>query len=237
MSTRMRQWSSIGRAILTLLMVGALAAPVFAAGSQEGAEQEQSLSYNLVNELGGIDPGLAVGLDQSRVNYSLFEGLVKIDPELNIVPGVAERWDISDDGRTYTFYLREDATWSDGESVTAEDFEWSWLRVIDPATASAGVGDYFILENAEAYNNGQATRDEVGVEAIDDRTLEVTLAAPSPVFLQDLIDQVFLPVRRDVVEQDPEGWSTRPDIFIGNGPFTLEAWRPRDAIVVRKNEN
>ena len=225
------------RGILNMALATIGIPSILAGGGQEDAAPEQTLSYNLVNELGSVDPGLATGVDQSKVNYALFEGLVKIGPELNVVPGVAERWDVSADGLVYTFHLRDEARWSDGEAVTSRDFVWSWLRSLDPATASRNVNDFFSIKNAAAYNRGEASRDDVGVAALDDRTLQVTLATPSLLFLQELLDQSFLPVRQDVVEQDPERWSTRADIFIGNGPFVLEDWRPRDAIVVTKNEN
>ena len=142
------------RCILSMALATIGIPSILAGGGQEDAAPEQTLSYNLVNELGSVDPGLATGVDQSKVNYALFEGLVKIGPELNVVPGVAERWDVSADGLVYTFHLREEARWSDGEAVTSRDFVWSWLRSLDPATASRNVNDFFSIKNAEAPTTG-----------------------------------------------------------------------------------
>ena len=126
-------------------------------------------------EPGSLDPATSTGLEELRIVMALFEGLMRVDAEsARAIPGLAERHEISTDGLVYTFHLRTNAVWSTGEPITASDFVYSWLRVLNPATASEYAGQLFYLKNAEPYYNG-TIRDasQVGVRAVEDRTLRV----------------------------------------------------------------
>jgi len=132
-----------------------------------------------------LDPGLIAGEVEGNVVVNIFEGLTEYDPkDSHPVPAVASRWEISKDGRTYTFYLRKEAKWSDGTPVTAKDFEYAWKRALSPATASRYAFILYYLKNGQAYNEGKVKDAlQVGVQAVDDATLKVTLENPTPFFL------------------------------------------------------
>jgi oligopeptide transport system substrate-binding protein len=152
-----------------------------------------------------------------------------------IDPGVAERWEISPDALHYTFHLRNDALWSNGDPVTAEDFLYAWKRALTPETASEYVYQLYYIRGAKDFNEGK-TKDfsTVGVRAPDPHTLEVTLANPTPFFLDLCAFTELLPVHRATVEKYSD-WSTKPEHFIGNGPFLLREWLPFDHMRLVKN--
>jgi ABC-type oligopeptide transport system substrate-binding subunit len=181
-----------------------------------------------------LDPGLARGQPEHRITLALFEGLTTYDPKtLDPVPGMAERWTVSEDKRTYTFHLR-DAAWSDGRKVAADDFVGSWLRVLDPKTPTDYAHILFYIKGAKDYRLGKGPREAVGVRALDERTLEVKLENPIPFFLELCAFFTFAPVRKDVLEKHGDAW-TRPGNMVSNGPFRLQSWKPNDSIVVEKN--
>ena len=190
---------------------------------------ENVLTFNLGAEPEMFDPSVAVGQPDGRVCRILFEGLTREDPRtLEPLPGQAYRWDITPDGLTYTFHLRPHLTWSDGRPITADDFRWSWLRVLRPETASRYPGLIFPIVNAEAFNKG-TIHDErlVGIEATDDSTLTVRLAAPTAYFLYLTQFYTCLPVPRWAIEKHGNRW-TRPENIVCNGPFRLAWWRQND---------
>lgn len=204
---------------------------------QETAPKEgQTITYNLGAQPGSIDPAKCNEVVGFNVIYNVFEGLVRLDENSNPEPGMAEKWDISQDGLTWTFHLR-DAKWADGKPVTAADFEYAWKRVLDPATGAPFAYDLYYVKNGRAYNEGKASADDVGVKAQDDKTLVVTLENPTPYFLTILSLPQTVPMRKDMVEQDPEGWSTKPELYMGNGPFKMTAWTMNDSYTFEKNEN
>ncbi|MBI4126488.1 MAG: peptide ABC transporter substrate-binding protein [Deltaproteobacteria bacterium] len=185
-----------------------------------------------------IDPGLVRDHPSGNVVYQLFEGLTEYDPKtLAPVPGVATSWDVSADGKTYTFHLRSDAKWSDGTPVTASDFEYSWKRALDPKTASEYAYILYPLLNAEEYNTGKITDSEtVGVKAVDDGTLRVELKNPVPYFPHLASFATYRPVHRATVEKWGEEW-IRPEHMVSNGPYRLTSWVPQKEIVMEKNPN
>ena len=130
----------------------------------------------------------------------LYEGLTIYDASAKIVPGVAETWELSDDGTVYTFKLRADAKWSDGSPVTAEDFVFSFRRVEDPKTAAGYANILFPIKNAEKVNKGDLPTDQLGIKAIDEKTVEITLERPTPFFLELIAHQTALPVSKASVE-------------------------------------
>lgn len=190
----------------------------------------------------GLDPHLITGVQEHRIVSALLEGLVSKNPAtLAPEPGVAEQWFVSDDNRTYTFKLRNNARWSNGDAVTAQDFIYSWKRVLMPRLGSQYAYMLFYIKNAEQFYNGDITDfKKVGITAIDDYTLQVELKQPTPFFLQLLDQPIYYPVHRKTIEKygamDERGtrW-TRAGNFVGNGPFTLKEWVLNRIIIVKKN--
>lgn len=198
-------------------------------------EGKDTLIVNNATEVQTLDPGLARGQPEHRVTLALFEGLTSYDPKtLDPRPGVAEKWDVSPDGKTYTFHLR-DCQWSDGKKVVAGDFVYAWTRILDPATPSDYGHLFFFIKGAEAFNQKKnSDRASVGVRAKDDRTLEVELDHPVPFFPELCAFFVYNPVRKDVIEKFGTQW-TRPENMVVNGPFKLAEWKPTDSLTVVPN--
>lgn len=183
-----------------------------------------------------LDPSQIQGVPEHRIFEALFEGLVAVDPQTaDGVPGVAESWDISDDGLTYTFHLREDAVWSDGVPITADDVVYSWLRELAPETASpyAWFPAMFIA-GATEYNAGEVGPEAVQIRAVDDHTFEMTLIGPLPYVIGALCHYSFGIVPQHAIEKYGQAW-TQPENFVGNGPFVLTEHVPQDRIVCEKN--
>ncbi|MFQ5898641.1 MAG: ABC transporter substrate-binding protein [Candidatus Methylomirabilia bacterium] len=197
----------------------------------------KTLIINNHTEIQTLDPGIARGVPEHRIQIGLYEGLLSYDPKTTRpVPGVAEKWEISKDGKTYTFHLR-DAKWSDGKAVTAYDFEYAWKRVLDPATASDYAHQLYYIKGAKEYNTGESGNpDTVAVTAKDDKTLVVELENPTPFFLDLMPFFTYYPVRKDVVEQHGNRW-TLPEHHVGNGPFRLKEWVTNDYLLLEKNPN
>ncbi len=193
-------------------------------------------------EVQELDPHVVSGVSEHRILSALFEGLTDYAPEtLEPVPAVAKSWDLSPDQLTYTFHLREDAEWSNGDPVTAHDFAYGWHRILSPAMGSEYAYLLYCLQNARAYHEGDITDfDKVGVRVLDDHTLEVVLEHPTPYFLTMHNHYAWFPVHQATIEahgaMDTRGtrW-TRPGNLVGNGPFVLTAWRPNEVISVRRN--
>ncbi|MDO7905420.1 peptide ABC transporter substrate-binding protein [Paenibacillus sp. JX-17] len=197
---------------------------------------EQILRINLSAEPPTFDPAQAQDSQTNTVLKTLYEGLTRMGADGKETPGVAESWDI--DGTKYTFHLRKDAKWSNGDPVTAKDFVFAWQRVLDPATTPAPPYAYqlYYIKNAEAYNSKKVTDfSQVGVKAVDDNTLEVTLEKPTPYFLGLTSFYTFYPVHSSV--KGNEKWATNKDSMIFNGPFTLSNWTKGSQITVKKNDN
>ncbi len=189
-----------------------------------------------------LDPHIITGTKEFAIATALFEGLLSVDPvDSHPVPGVAESWEISADRTVYTFHLRADAKWSNGDPVTAQDFAWSWRRVLEPALASEFCFYLFDIHGAADFNAGKTTDfSTVGVRALDPATFQVTLAHPTPYFLNLLRTPPFFPVHRASVEvagpftRRGAGW-TKAGKLVGNGPFALSEWTLNVVVDVRKN--
>lgn len=221
--------------VLTLMLLISMTS-VGTVSAEETAKMP--FHWGFLDEPPGIDPGVSLGDTQSTMYNALFEGLISSDAEGNIIPGAAESWDVSDDMTEYTFHLRDGLKWSDGQPLTAQDFEYSWLRVITPATASAY--SWFVemfLENGSAFAAGEVEADQVGVKAIDDKTLYVKLATPASYFLQALKQGCWVPVRKDVVEANPDKWCFDKSTYISNGPYKFEEYKIGAYLTMSKNEN
>jgi oligopeptide transport system substrate-binding protein len=211
----------------------------------EEGDRAQILHMGNGDEVEDIDPQITTGIPEHNIIAAIFEGLVTEDPtDLHPVPGVAERWDVSEDKTVYTFHLRPNAKWSNGDPLTAKDFYQSYQRILNPKLAAEYANMLFIVKNAEAYYKGQVKDfKEVGFRVIDDRTLEVTLVAPTPYFLFMMAHHYsWWPVHIPTVqkfggmEKRGTGW-TRPENFVGNGPFVVSEWRVNEVLKVKRNSN
>ncbi|HEX9059668.1 MAG TPA: peptide ABC transporter substrate-binding protein [Clostridia bacterium] len=198
-------------------------------------KSDQNLVAALQFGIKTLDPAFLRLLNEQYVACNLWEGLVRKNINGLIEPGIAKSWKVSKDGLKYTFYLRENAYWSDGKPVTAYHFEYAWKRALDPKRDSAVVFMMYFLKNAQAYNKNKAKIDDIGVKALDKFTLEVTLESPTPYFLEILNYHTYYPVRPDVVEIDQYSWDKKPNMCISNGPFSLFDWNNNKEIKTIKN--
>jgi oligopeptide transport system substrate-binding protein len=208
----------------------------------DAALRTQTLLLGNGAEPQDLDPQIITAYTDYNIVIALFEGLTVIDETTSgPVPGAAARWEVSDDGLAYTFHLRPEARWSNGDPVTAADFVTSWQRMLSPALASEYAYMLHPLKNAEAYNTGALTDfSQVGAAAPDPLTLRLTLAHPTPHLLALLAHTAWFPVHPPTIlkhgklDQRGTAW-TRPGNLVGNGPFVLAEWSPNNRIVVTKN--
>lgn len=206
------------------------------------ANREGVLHFSVGSEPADLDPHTVTGLADAKLVQALFDPLVSFEPgTLAPVPALAERWDISPDGLTYTFHLRADAKWSDGSALTAQDCVDSWRRILTPSLAADYAYFLYLLRGAEAFHKGQTTDfSTVGAVASDAHTLVVNLTHPAPYFLQILLNSCWRPVnvRSIAAVGDPyrrgTPW-TRPGRLLSSGPFVLKEWTPQQRIVVEKS--
>lgn len=210
--------------------------PGATAGDSSGANEPKEINIGRAYDATTLDP--ANGNDDGSYNIIkyLSEGLVR-DKGGVVVPGVAESWDISDDGMEVVFHLREDAVWTDGKNVTADDFRFTFLRLLDPNVGYNYCESGFIFKNGEAYFNGECTADEVGVEVIDEHTLKIIREDPSIETLNELAGTPYLPVRQDYAEQYGVAYGAEADQIMTNGAFTLTEWSHDSKMVLVKNES
>ena len=183
-----------------------------------------------------LDPHLAQGVPSSHILRDLFEGLTTESPEGKVIPGAALRWNISRDARTYTFYLRRDLVWSNGEPLVADDFIYSLQRALDPDTASSAATTLLPIQNAREVLAGEMAIEELGIALLDEFTMQITLTGPTPYFLGLLASPVAYPVNRKNVEEFGDQFS-KPGKLVSNGAYTLSEWKPRVGIELVKNPN
>ncbi|MBO0885428.1 MAG: peptide ABC transporter substrate-binding protein, partial [Mycobacterium sp.] len=186
-----------------------------------------------------IDPNKSSFATESAVISRVFEPLLTFDKDLKPVPAAATGFDVSPDGKTYTFHLRQGAKFSDGQPVKAQDFEYSFKRILDPSTA-AEYASFFAdagIVGAADYTSGKGAADQVGVKAVDDNTLQIQVASPIG-YLPDLVALwVVPPLRQDILQKAGDGWAQDPSTYIGNGPFKMTEWVHQDHITLVPNEN
>lgn len=219
---------------------------------------DQTVRYNLGVEPGSLDPALAVGNPELGTLIQLFDGLTRNDKNNVPQPAIATSWDVSQDKLIYTFHLR-DAKWTNGDPVTAQDFEYAWKRALAPGTSGDFAYQLYYIKNGEAFNkcmvenglyyaskvdaNGKMVADtskpfdvdSVGVTALDDKTLKVTLEGPTPYFIDLTTYPTLFPVDKKVVEANPK-WAASPSTYVCNGPFKLTEWIHNDHITMVKND-
>ena len=215
--------------------------------TKKSGDGKKILTIQLGPDVESIDPALNSAVDGANYILYAFENLLKIDKEGKVVPGLAEKYDISDDQLTWTFHLRDGLKWSDGSDFTAEDFVYSWQRMVDPNVAAPYAQT--VLGMVEGYDEAIGKPDAEGnttidpdptklkVEAPDDKTLIVHMAKPTPYFDKLAAFVSLSPVKKDVVEANPDGWSIDPKTYISTGPFKLTDWKPGSYLMFEKNEN
>ncbi len=203
-------------------------------GSSSGEDAKQEITMNAKSEPPSMDPALATDTTSGWVMDHVFEGLYTRDKDGKTVPGLAEEAEISEDGKTHTFKIREDAKWSDGTPLTANDFEFAWKHVLNPNTGSSFAFYLYYIEGAEEYNKGEGTVEDVAVKALDERTLEVTLNAPLGYFDTLLTMWTFYPVKEELVSSD-ENWAAEADTYVSNGPFKMTGWSHDSELTIEKN--
>ena len=191
-------------------------------------------------EPSSLDPAISTGVPAARLSRALFEGLTRLDPSTNqALPGVAERWTTSPDGLTWDFHLRDNARWSNGDEVTASDFEYSLRRVLAPSTASRNAYLLWCIDGAEAWTSSlpgdNSAAAELGLQAVSPRHLRIRLQRPTPYLSSLLAYPTFSPVHRACIEQHGVRWM-KPENMVSNGPFTLAERRLRDRIRLEKSE-
>lgn len=211
----------------------------FAANVPEGTKLAavQELVRGNGSEVASLDPHKTEGVPESMVIRDLLEGLVNQDADGNTIPGVAESWETSDN-KTFTFHLRADAKWSNGDPVTAEDFVYSLQRAVDPATASpySWYLEMTTMENAADIIAAKKDKSTLGVKAIDATTLEITLEQAVPYFIQMMGHTTVKPVHKATVEKFGDQW-TKPENFVGNGAYVPDTWVINERLVLKRSPN
>ena len=228
--------------IITLIAICALSGCKKNKTLVELGNEEQILHVGNSDEIADVDPHTTTGSTEHNIQTSLFEGLVIQDAEtLEPKPGVADSWTVSEDGKTYHFHIRDTARWSNGDKLVAQDFVDTWHRALMPALANQWASYLFVLNNAEAFYNGSINDfSEVGVKALSEQDLEITLANNTPYFLQLLNHNSMYPLhiktilKFGAIDERSTLW-TRAENFVGNGAFTLTEWTPQKVVAVKKN--
>ncbi len=189
-----------------------------------------------MSEPGTLDPAKARGTHESWPLQHLFAGLTRVNKDGKVENVLADKIEVSEDGKVYKVTLKDGLKWSDGNPVTAEDFEFSWKRVLDPKLESQYAYQLYYIAGAEDYNKGKGKADGVGVKALDPKTLQVTLKQPTAYFDGLMGFYTYYPVSKKVVEANPD-WAKDPKTFVSNGPFMLKEWTHNAKIVMDKNPN
>lgn len=218
-----QSWSIRAAILLAMIFLGAVS-----------TSAETILHRGNGGEPQTLDQAHTLNSSEECILKDLYEGLTIYDATGQIISGVAESWTLSSDALTYTFKLREDARWSDGSQVTAEDFVFSFQRIEDPGTAAGYASILYPIKNAERINGGEIPPSELGVKAINEKTLEITLERPTPFFLQLLAHMTALPISKASFEKNGADF-VKPGVMVSNGAFKLASHVPNDQLIVEKN--
>ena len=217
-------------ALIATLLTALLAAPAHAKAVDA---QRQAVTLSLATEPPTLNSAVATDTIANFVLSHLMEGLAAYGPEGELVPGIAEHWQLTEQGAT--FWLRRDARWSDGKPVTAHDFVFAWRHALKPATASQYAFIFYPIANAEQVNNGELPPEALGVQAVGDYQLQVRFKQPCPYFLSLTAFMTFMPLREDIVDQWGRRYAADADKMVFNGPFSLETWVHGAHLRLRKN--
>ncbi|GGD18144.1 peptide ABC transporter substrate-binding protein [Pontibacillus salipaludis] len=206
--------------------------------SDNGGESsaEQVFKANIASEPFSLNPSLANDATSSAVLLQTFEGLTRIGPEGEPQEAMASEIETSDDLKKYTFTIREDAKWSNGDPVTAQDFEYAWKWALDPNNNSQYAYQLYYVKNAEAANTGEGNLEDVGVTAVDEQTLEVELENPTPYFLELTAFYTYFPVNSKIAKENEEWYADAGENYVSNGPFKMTEWSHNDSITLEPNE-
>ncbi|MGU3369115.1 peptide ABC transporter substrate-binding protein [Bacillus mycoides] len=205
------------------------------ANKSETEAKKQVLNVTVSEEIPSLDNAKTMDGTSAHVMQNIFEGLYVLDDQDQPIPAVAKSFKRSEDGKKYTFDLRKDAKWSNGDSVTANDFMFAWKRAINSETASQYAYMLFHVKNAKEINKGTMPLDTLGVKAINDYTLEVELEQPIPYFLQLLALPIYLPQHESFMKEQGKNYALEPSNLIYNGPFVLEKWKHEQEFQLKKN--
>lgn len=221
-----------------LLLLAICIGFVSCGGNKTDTAKGKILNVGTEIELSSVDTGIATDGHSFDCIAAIIEGLYQIDKDGNAIPAIAESVDVSEDGKNYVFHLR-DAKWSNGTPVTAKDFEFAWKRLSNPNTGSeySYMLDVASIKNAKDIIDGKISPEELGVKAIDDKTLQVELTVPVPFFLQLMAFPPFYPINEDFYNQYKDQYALTPDKLLVNGPFKLTSWNQGSGYELRKNEN
>ncbi|MDD2282957.1 MAG: peptide ABC transporter substrate-binding protein [Eubacteriales bacterium] len=193
------------------------------AGCTGKKDDGMEIRYNVGTEPETMDVHLSTGIPEATIMLQIYEGLTRMDALGQPKAALAKSWDISEDKTEYTFHLRE-SKWANGETLTAHDLVWSWKRALDPELAADYAYMLYPIKGAEAYNSGEGSVSDIGIEAVDDLTLKVKLVGPTPYFLSLVSFKTYYPVYKKNIEADPEGWHLSVETTVGNGPFKMVKW-------------
>ncbi|AZU61746.1 peptide ABC transporter substrate-binding protein [Neobacillus mesonae] len=204
-------------------------------GKKEEKKTEKVLYLNNGQEPTSLDPPIGFDAVSWNALNNIMEGLTRLDENHQPQAAIAEKWDLSEDGKTYTFHLRENAKWSNGDDVTADDFVYAWKRLLDPNTGSSAAFLGYFIQGGEEYNNGKGSADDVKVKAVDKKTFEVTLVSPQAYFLSVIANPCFFPINEGVAKENPK-WFNEASTYVSNGPFKLSEWNHDSDFTMVKND-
>ena len=220
--------------ILTLFVL------VLSCGGDKGGEAGKAgggtVTLNFEQEPKTIDPQLTTDTTATKINALIVEGLTRQDETGAPVPGIAEKWDVSEDGLVWTFHLR-DAKWENGDPVTANDFKFAWLRALESKNAAEYAYMLFPIKGAQAFNEDKGSAEDVGIKVIDDKTLEVTLTNPTAYFAALISYQTFTPLNEKYYNEQGDQYALDAGKIMANGPYKLVKWTHNESFELTRNEN
>ncbi|MFD2170834.1 peptide ABC transporter substrate-binding protein [Tumebacillus lipolyticus] len=236
---RAKKWLTIGLScsLLSGVLIGCSSSETGESGKDKDSQDQQILNLVLSDEL----PTMDVSKATDNLAFTLFsnvnEGLVRLDKDGKASEGLAEKWEISKDGLTYTFHLRDNIKWSNGDPVTAQDFEYSWKRTLNPDTGAQYAFMVGWVKGGQAYNEGKGKVEDVGVKALDEKTLEVKLENPLPFFIEQMAFPTFFAQNQKFVEASGDKYGSEKDKILFNGPFTMTDWTHEQSVTLQKNDS
>ncbi|WP_223068453.1 peptide ABC transporter substrate-binding protein [Paenibacillus caui] len=231
----MKKWSVLLLICMVLTVMELSGCSSSGADSGKKETGSKIVLYNNTREPTSLDPPIGFDMVSYDVLNNAMEGLTRLNKDQAPEPAMAKEWKVSPDGKTYTFTLRDGIKWSNGEPVTASDFEFAWKRLIDPKVASPAAFLAYVIEGAEAYNSEKGSVDDVKIKAVDDKTFEIALSKPAPWLLSMIANPAFFPVPKATVEKNDK-WASEASTFVSNGPFKISEWNHDSELKMVKND-